>query len=274
MIAHPQQLAMTDPYPVLPGSVYVWRGFKSPAKSYEQFAQFLGSVFVPACALLQPQVGLRAYLPTMVPQVDKPAAVPDQTALMFWATPEAHDLANRAIAVRIYQNLHGDAYDLTKSHTPEVPQPISAAAGGMVTEQPYYLLNEAADWMLGDVHHLVGARRPDLTPADFIARVHGWAAGFHVRPPDDVDGALVCCGNDYVVAWAHTAHHGPPLGPVLDALAALTTPVLRAAPRPLHLPAGLWNDWPGLDLTRDACINVQFTRPPAASTIPAKPGAR
>ena len=261
-------------YAVPPNSVYVWRGFKSAARTYDQFAQFLGSVFVPACALLQPRVGLRAYLPTMVPQDEKPDALPDQTALMFWATPQAHDLANRAIAVRIYQNLHGDAYDLVKSHTPEVPVSIATAKDALVPEQPYFLLDQAADWMLGTVHHLVGARRPELEPAAFLAQAHAWAAGFHATPAAGVDAALVCCGNDYAVAWVHSAVGTPGLSAALDDLAALTVPALRAAPRARALPAGLWDDWPGLDLTNETCLNIQLARPPAARPAPARPDKR
>jgi hypothetical protein len=268
--------AQTSPesYAVLPSSVYVWRGFKSPAKTYDQFAQFLGSVFVPACVLLQPPAGLRAYLPTMVPQDRKPAALPDQTALMFWAAPQAHDLATRAIAVRIYQSLHGDAYDPVRSHTPEVPVSIATANGRLVPEQPYFLLNRTADWMLGEVDHLVGARRSDLTPANFLARVCAWAALFHADPPDEIDGALVCCGNDYAVAWMHGARHCTALSSALNELATLTVPVLRTSPRALSLPAGLWNDWAGLDLTRDTCINLQFARTRAPSIEPVKAGER
>jgi hypothetical protein len=261
-------------YPVPPDSVYVWRGFKSPTMTYAQFAQFLGSIFVPGCALLQPPVGLRAYLPTMVPQENKPDTLPDQTALMFWATPQAHDLASKAIAVRMYQNLHGETYDMVKSHTPEVPLAITAAMGSFTAEQPYFLLDQAADWMLGSVHHLVGVRRPDLQPVDFLAQAYAWAVSFQAKPPAAVDGALVCCGNDYAVAWAHSAQCEPDLGAVLDGLAALTTPVLRAAPSPLTLPAGLWDDWPGLDLAKDTCINIQLSRPPVGHTTPAKPSKR
>jgi len=260
------------PYPVLPSSVYVWRGFKSATQTYAQFAQFLGSVFVPACALLQPAVGLRAYLPTMVPQDGKPAALPDQTALMFWATPAAHDLANQAIAVRIYQNLHGDAYDMARSHTPEVPVSIAAAAGTLTAEQPYFLLDQPADWMLGAAQHLVGARRAALPAADFLAQAYAWAAAFRARPPAGVDGALVCCGNDYAVAWVHGPRRSPKLDAALDGLAALTVPALRAAPRALDLPAGLWSAWPGLDLTQDTCLNIQLARPPVARPTPGKPG--
>lgn len=257
-----------ETFPVAPNAVYVWRGFRSPALGYAQFAQFLGSVFVPACALLQPPVGLRAYLPTMVPQDGKPPAVPDQTALMFWATPQSHDRATKAIAVRIYQNLHGDVYDMARSKLPEVPVALNAASGALQAEQPYFLIDRPADWMLGRVRHLVGARRADLSPAGFLAAAYGWAAALHAHPPAGIDGALVCCGNDYAVAWVHGPDaHGEP-GAALDGLAALTTPVLQAAARPLALPAGLWDDWPGLDLTQDSSLNLQFARPRASRAAP------
>jgi len=255
-------------YPVPADSVYVWRGFKSATLTYEQFVQFLGSTFVPACALLQPPVGLRAYLPTMVPPDGKPDAVPDQTALMFWATPQAHDLARKAIAVRIYQDLHGDAYDMARSGTPEVPVSITAASGSVAPEQPYHLVDSPADWMLGAVHHLVGARRQDLAAATFLAEAHAWATAFHAGPPRGVDGALVCCGNDYAVAWVHSPDPSATLGDALAGLAALTVPVLDSEQRPLELRAGLWDDWPGLDLTTDSCINIQLARPASAKPSP------
>jgi Calcineurin-like phosphoesterase len=265
--------AKPDPYSVSPNSVYVWRGFKAAGAAYADFAKFLGSVFVPACALLQPSVGLRAYLPTMVPQAGKPAAVPDQTALMFWATPQSHDLAAQAIAVRIYQNLHGDAYDMVRSKLPEVPIALPATAP-IQAEQPYFLLNQPADWMRGSVHHLVGGRRSDLSATDFLNAVYRWAAGFAKQPPKEIDAGLLCCGNDYLVAWVHSAIHTAALGTSLGGLAALTAPVLNAAPQALKLPAGLWDSWPGLDLTQDTCINIQLHRPSPTVIAPRPPKSR
>ncbi|AIO70061.1 hypothetical protein [Burkholderia oklahomensis] len=262
-----------ESFPVAPNAVYVWRGFRAPALDYEHFAQLLGSVFVPACVLLQPPVGLRAYLPTMIPQARKPPTVPDQTALMFWATPSSHDRATRAIAVRIYQNLHGDVYDMTRSKLPEVPVALDPHADALVSEQPYFLVDRPSDWMFGSAKHFMGARRADLRATDFLAAVHVWAASFQVEPPDGVDGALVCCGDDYVAAWIHSTYPQPQPYPALDRLAALTTPVLRMAPRPLALPAGLWDNWPGLDLTRDMCINLQFPRPRMSRAAPREPEA-
>ena len=214
-------------YPVAPSSVYVWRGFRSKTMSQADFAGFLGSVFVPACALLQPRIGLRAYVPTMVPQEGKSEAVPDQTALMFWARPESHDEAKKAIAERIYTNLHGDVYDMARSKLPEVPVAISADVKSLVPEQPYHLLTKNADWMRGTVYHLVGARKPDLQVPDFLAAAARFAVAFREKPPPGVDGALVCCGNDYLVAWVHSPKAGALLEKTLSGLANLH----RALPR-------------------------------------------
>src|SRR5437870_879803 len=96
--------------PVAADSVHVWRGFKAASTTYDNFATFLGNVFVPACSLLQPNAGLRAYVPSMTSQENKPAAVPDQTALMFWADQAAYTNAFKTPAVRAYTNLHGGAY--------------------------------------------------------------------------------------------------------------------------------------------------------------------
>jgi hypothetical protein len=257
-----------ESFPVSPKAVYVWRGFKPAAHAYADFMSFLGTVFVPACALLQPRIGLRAYLPCMVPQDGKPPAVPDQTALMFWRDEYAHDQAKDAIACRIYSNLHGDVYDMTRSTLPEVPTHF-AVGTPLTPEQPYYLLDGDADWMLGAVQHLVGARPAAQTPAQFLAAVQAWAEDFVSRPDVALDGALLCCGNDYLVAWVHAADSTAALEASLAPLAALTAPVLETAAKPVTLPAGLWDAWPkGLDLTVASCLNLQLSRTVHAAPTP------
>lgn len=254
----------------MPGSVYVWRGFMAPPpQTYAGFSGFLGSIFVPACALLQPPVGLRAYIPTMVPQANKPAAVPDQTALMFWDTPGSHDLANSTVAVRAYQNLHGGLYDMVRSHTPEVPQPLPATAAAFTPEQPYYLFHNPADWMLGTVRHVVGARPPDMPVAGFLNAVYEWAVQFSSGQPANIDGALVCAGNDYAVAWVHSKKSYPAFNKILNGFSKLVQVQLDTTPRSTDLPAGLWNKWSGFDLSspKYSSMNIQLNRPPVARPV-------
>jgi hypothetical protein len=211
-------------------------------------------VFVPACALLQPNAGLCAYVPTMVPQADKPAGVPDQTALMFWSDKDQHDKAFKTVAVRAYTNLHGDAYD-TKRSSAQFP---IAFAGTVAAEQPYFLVGQPADWMRGYIHHFVGARPPAQAPADFLAAIAAWAAGYAGRKAADIDNALLCAGNDYVVLWEHSASADTQFA---AGIADLAVPSLDRVAENYRPPAGLWDDWPGIDLDAHDCINIQLDRP-------------
>lgn len=251
-------------YPVPPTAVYMWRGFMAPPPyTYQQFISFLGSVFVPACALLQPPIGLRAYITTFVPQKNKPANVPDQTALMFWATPQSHDLAKSTLAERMYENLHGATYDMKRSSTPENPIALPADRKSFSVEQPYYLYANDADWMLGKSHHVVGARPNHISPDDFQSSIFQWCSTFKDKAPAGIDAALVCCGNDYAVAWVHATIPVRNFGSVLKDFASLVNVQLSIAPRSINLTAGLWNKWGGLDLTqlKNTSLNIQLNRP-------------
>lgn len=241
-------------HPVAPDSVHVWRGYKAPQKAYADFSKFLGTVFVPSCALLQPNAGLCAYVPTMVPQENKPAGVPDQTALMFWADQEHYSDAFKKVAVRAYTNLHGDAYD-TKISSAQFPIRF---AGEMKAEQPYFLVNQKVDWMLGYVHHFVGARPQSQTPADFLVAIARWAGNYENEGRPRIDNALLCAGNDYVALWEHSATDDAPFA---QGMARLTTPCLDRAAENYAPPATLWDDWPGIDLDTHSCINIQLVRP-------------
>jgi len=239
-------------HPVAPDTVRVWRGFMLAGTDYAQFAQTLGSVFVPSCALLQPNAGLTAYVPSMMSQTNKPAAVPDQTALMWWATTTAHDEATKTVAVRAYQDLHGAVYD-TKISRSDVPVKLEH---GIVANQPVYFFDQPADWMTGKVRHLVGA---PISPG-YIGPLLLWALAYQKKPPKGVDGALLITGNGgYVAFWEHWTNRvgkSP-----IDDLAKMVTPFLSAVAENIPPGGGLWDDWAGWDLTKHTCMNVQLDRP-------------
>jgi hypothetical protein len=243
------------PLPVQPNSVRVWHGFRAPDLSYEEFANLLGTVFIPTGTLLQPRAGLCAFLPTMTRQTDKPEEVPDQTALMWWTTEQQHDLAPRCQAVRAYQALHF-AYDETRSKSrPPVPFEGSAAAG-----QSYHLFTQEADWMLGTVRHFVGGPR-EAGPG-WLDAVGRWASDYVASEPGAVDGALLDVADGYVAFWEHYPDADAPPSPALDQLAELATPSLSKAAEPIAPGGGLWDEWPGWpDLGEEDCWNIQLDRP-------------
>jgi hypothetical protein len=245
---------MSAARPVAPDAVHVWRGYRATTKAPADFAAFLGTVFVPACALLQPKAGLRAFVPSLLPEGGKPPGVPDQTALMFWADQQAYNDAFKTVAVRAYTNLHGDAYG-----PPSQAQFPVVLGSAIVPEQPYHLLTAETDWMLGSVDHFVGARSPTQSTSDFLSSVGTWASTYHGSPPAGVDGALVCAGNDYVVFWEHSPEAGD--GPRPTGLEAVSQPVFVKSAVPFVPPAGLWDEWEGMDLTANDCVNMQLDRP-------------
>lgn len=249
------------PMPVAPDSVHIWRGFRSSSKTAEAFADFLGQTFVPACSLLQPRVGLRAYLPSLLALENehgqKPATIPDQTALMFWSEPKAHDEANKTVAVRVYQNIHGDAYDTKKSRS-QLPVPL---ADELAFDQPYYLVDKPADWMLGHVQHLVGARYDEQDPDEFQGFVYKWAAHVRDNPPAGLEGALVCLNEGYVVVWLLWVAETAVVSDLLDHLAEQLIPWLNTIAEQYELPAGLWDDWPGIKMEYPNLLNIQLNRP-------------
>jgi hypothetical protein len=259
-------MAHAKSHPVAADSVHVWRGFRAPGKAFADFAQFLGNVFVPACSLLQPKAGLRAYLPSLPSPVNKPAAVPDQTALMFWENQQAYTQAFLTPAVRAYTNLHGDVYGPGSAAT----FPI-AFAGSVAADQPYHLLDNPADWMLGNVRHLVGA--PSATQAqNFLQAISTWAASFRSKAPSGIDGALLCAGQGYVMYWEHWKEGETVSSSPLEALAAMVTPFLSKQAQAVAPGGGLWDVWAGWDLTQFDCMNVQLQRPESIGDLkePAK----
>jgi hypothetical protein len=255
------------PHPVAADSVHVWRGFRAPGKAFADFATFLGTVFVPACSLLQPKAGLRAYLPSLPSPANKPATVPDQTALMFWENQQAYANAFLTPAVRAYTNLHGDVYG--PGSVADFPQPFG---GSITAEQSYHLLDSPADWMLGSVRHLVGGRNTAQLPPAFLAAIGTWAASFRSKAPSGIDAALLCAGQDYVMYWEHWKEGQAVTNSPLEALAAMVTPFLSKTAQTVAPGGGLWDVWPGWDLTQFDCMNVQLQRPEAIGDLkePAK----
>lgn len=248
---------MSDSRPVPPSAVRVWRGFRASTLAQPDFLSKLGTVFIPATVKLQIENGLCAYLPTIPGGLaDKPAAVPDETAILFWESQQTYWDAFGTLATRTYTLTHGGVYQAPVSQA-GFPTPF---AGSVAADQPVLLFDHPADWMHGAVTHLVAAAPTGMSDADFFAAVA--AALGKVQALTGIDGAIACVGAGYLVYWELVTHvpggqKAPSGVPILQAVCGWNS---TFQPAPTFLPIGIYEPWSGMNVTAGSSFNMQFTR--------------
>lgn len=242
-----------------PDSVRVWRGFRLPSLTVDQFCNKLGTVFVPATVKMQSDIGLESYVPAIPAGLSsKPATVPDETAVLFWESPATYWNGFSTLAVRTYTLTHGGCY-VTENNQSRADFPV-LFSGSLTSDQPVYLFKTPADWMNGSVNHIVGARPKAQDPQTFHAAVAS-ALG-RVQKEIALEGTIACAGDDYLVYWelspASPGVQRPPTGiPIIEPLLDWNHPF---APAPTYIPVGLWDEWAGMDVVSGSSFNMQFTR--------------
>ena len=238
-----------EPRSIPPNAVRVWRGFRSPTLDQADFFTRLETVFVPATVLMQIEIGLDVYIPTIPGGLDyKPTTVPDETAILFWDTQQTYHDGFKALAARTYTLTHGAVY--TSESRADFPLLF---AGDLQLETPYYLIDKPADWMRGDVYHLVASPPSGTAPWEFRTTVEELIAG--IQQKGAVDGAIVCVGAEYLVYWQLGDDTSG-----LDELEKASGWTLVRKPAPTTLPKGLWQEWPGMSIGPGNSFNMQFTR--------------
>jgi hypothetical protein len=250
---------MTDGNAVPPNAVRVWRGFRLPTLTLDQFCANLGSVFVPATVKFQIKAGLHAYVPAVPGGLaGKPDTVPDETAILFWESQQTYWNGFTTLAVRTYTLTHNGVY-VTANQKSRADFP-TLFDGTLASDQPVYLVDRPADWMQGKVAHLVGARPAAQDPPAFRAAVA--AALSRVQKEVALDGAIACVGDDYLCYWELSsrtpgAQHGPTGVPLVQGVLEWQQPF---APAPTFLPIEPSDAWSGMDVRSGNSFNMQFDR--------------
>ena len=242
---------MKENIDIPPNAVRVWRGYRSNSLQVSDFLSKLGAVFIPAGVEMQIAAGLAAYVPSILAGLpNKPASVPDETAVLFWESQQTYSDGFRMLAVRIYTLTHGPIYQ-----PPSTAQFPVAFAGSLKSELPVYLIDQPADWMHGKVTHLVGGRPASVSLADFQTKIAGVLSD--IQRQGNVAGAVACAGDDYLVYWELAGEEES------NSVAALQTCLDWSqilTPVTTQLTAGLWDDWPGITIGAGSSLNIQFVR--------------
>jgi len=235
-----------------PDAVRVWRGYRAPALALGDFLSKLGTVFVPATVEMQIKVGLEGYVPSIPGGLAaKPDSVPDETAILFWTTQQTYTDGFNTLAVRTYTLTHGAVY-----RPPSGADFPTLFKGTLAAEKPCYLIAKPADWMKGEVQHLIGSRPAAVKPNDFRGGIATVLA--QVQKQAGVAGAIACAGDDYLVYWELAGSGSGGSG--IDSLTKLLGWSRLLLPNSTSLESGLWDVWPGMTINSGDSFNMQFKR--------------
>ena len=170
-----------------PSSFRVFRGYRKPELSEVDFLSEVGEVFMPGTPLLLQPLGLAGYLPALLPEADPTANVPDEVAIIAYASQERYDEArNRNIQGRMYTHTHLAVFDMTISRS-QFPSAIGDDTAGAV--HAFYLNGAEQDWQNdGDVIFWAGQSEKDAPAATFLQDVRA------LGPALAQHGVLECIG--------------------------------------------------------------------------------
>lgn len=242
-------------FEIPPDAVRVWRGYRVASMQLSDFFNRLNTVFVPATVEMQIKAGLDVYIPTVPAGLpDKPDGVPDETAILFWDSQQTYKDGFNLLAVRTYTLTHGAVYvpNISRADFPLLFD------GTVTADQPYYLISQSADWMKGTVKHLIGGCPEGVTPDQFFSQIS--SALTEIQNGGDLAGAIACAGNEYLVYWELASDASDSGSDRIDALAKLTGWNHVATAQPTTLDKGLWDPWPGMQITSGDSLNMQFKR--------------
>ncbi|QKX04738.1 hypothetical protein HN014_07370 [Aquimarina sp. TRL1] len=240
--------------PIAPDAVSVWSGFKTKEKTYDEFVDFLGSIIVPVCSFLRPKIGLNAYIPSLPNPENKPKAIPDQTALLFWESKNISKEKSNTVVERLFTLLFDQTYSKKNSSMRAVKQ----YKGIVKANQPYYLVDEESDWMHGTVYHKVGYKHEGQSEEAFLASIKTWADAY---TSERSDGAILMVADNYVVFWEHFPRRGMKASSSFNELGDYVTLFLDKTAKSIVPPKeGVWGEWKGIDLIRDNCVNIHLER--------------
>lgn len=247
-----------------PNAVRVWRGFRLPSLPLEEFYSKLGTVFVPATVKFQIDAGLHSYTPSVPAGLEgKPDHVPDETAVLFWESVATYWNGFSRLAVRTYTLTHNGCYVTSGQPLSRADFPVKFdKETSLEIDLPVFLFDQTADWMSGNIKHLVAERPREVSVEDFKNNIKSLLLKIQAMTPS-LQGAIACVGNEYLVYWE--------LGPAAPGTSKPTTGISLLteyltgwkavfSPAPTFLPIDIYDIWSGMDVQAGSSFNMQFER--------------
>lgn len=187
--------------PVAPRSVRVFCGYGLPSLGRDGFFRELGTTFMPGTPYMLAPLGLAAYVAAALDPAEG-SGLPDEVALIVYASRAAYDARNSTLQGRMYTHSHAGVFDMRRSRG-QFPGPVDAPDRLEGSDRwSWFLFDRAVDWQAGETRVVVlrraGAARP-LREALLEASAGATGALGAVG----VDQLIVVATSDYAVVWLH-----------------------------------------------------------------------
>jgi len=174
-----------------------WRGDKLPALTLLDFQIGLNDLFIPKTVEQGKGKGLRSYQPVLLSD-SKPKGLPDEIALVAYASKAAYLKLRNSPEGQAYGRLHWDYFDKNNSKS-LVPDRYR---GELQTNHAYDVLNSAAEWQKGISHVRIHTRDKRRTPSQFHRGFNKMVQSVRAQfPSRGLKSYLVLVSDDYVIQF-------------------------------------------------------------------------
>ncbi len=192
--------------PIHASSFRVFRGYKKTDVVEEAFLKDLGETFMPGTPLLLRELGLAAYLPSVLPRIPEAPDLPDEVAIIAYPSRERYSWArNQTIVGRMYTYTHLAIFDMATSRS-AFPEPIGISQDPI---KAFYAFDTACDWQAdGDVVFWAGRKRDDIVDSAFADQFLAELSA--VVPSHQGTGVRECVGQvsaTWAVIWLLLGKH-------------------------------------------------------------------
>lgn len=189
--------------PVSTAAVRVFFGKKLSRLSREDFFSELGTTFMPGTPYMLVPLGLAAYLAAVFDPPGDAPELPDEAALIVYASKEDYDTArNESLQGRIYLHSHSGVFDMVESKAQWPGPPAEGALSADGQRLAWYLFDGDVDWQRG-VSRVLLLKASAASP-DFPRKVHAAMLQWALALKDQGIHQSIGIGTPaFAVVWLH-----------------------------------------------------------------------
>ena len=188
-----------------------WRGYKQPDVDAAEFRDKLNRVLIPELDAIGSGKGLSSYLPVLMPH-DKQAVIPDEVAMIQYASEEMYDAIRSTVRGEKYGPMHFSPGLFARERDGFKSSSLVAEKwqGSTATNRAYILNGENTNWQKGRTIF-----RSIVKPESMSAEQFTSAADSHLRQftfstePGAIASAVVLVDQLYIMEFVHF-NAGPP----------------------------------------------------------------